>query len=143
MTKKPTRGGLRNPPGGRPPSPNSKKPFLVKLPAEVIDWLRQRKKNDPKFSMGGWIGATLRDAIHNRRSEYVAVCAMPDDPGYFALYGIEGDGPAAANREGERVAEAFDQRLLVVARWRHWPGSMGIGWLDELKKPYDESNESN
>jgi len=65
------RGGERIPgPGkklGRPPSTQRKQPFLVKLPPEVIAWLRARKEVDPAFSMGGWIGHTLRDAIRKQR----------------------------------------------------------------------------
>ena len=56
------KGGLREG-AGRPPSANSKQPFPLKLPPEVIEWLRARKDADPAFSMGGWIGATLRAAI--------------------------------------------------------------------------------
>ena len=63
MTQKTKRGGLRNPPGGAPRKPSSKQPFLVKLPPQVIDWLRGRKAADPRFSMGGWIGDVTKAAI--------------------------------------------------------------------------------
>ena len=63
MTKKTKRGGLRNPPGGRPLDPNKKVPRSVRLPAEVDDWLQERKAADQAFNTNAWIGNTLAAAI--------------------------------------------------------------------------------
>lgn len=63
MTNQTKRGGLRNPPGGRPPDPNKKVPRSVRLPSEVDDWLQDRKRSDPSFNVNAWIGATLQAAI--------------------------------------------------------------------------------
>lgn len=125
------RGGQRKG-AGRPPNPQAtKQPFPVKLPPEVIEWLRTRKKANPGFSMGGWIGATLRDAIHDRRSLFVAVCTLaPEDPDRLVLYGFEADGLTAARKEAERIATATGHKLVFAARWRHWPGAMGMGQIE-------------
>ncbi len=66
MIKKTKRGGLRNPPGGRPPDPNKKVQISVRLPAEVAAWLQERKEADPGFNTNVWIGDTLQAAISTK-----------------------------------------------------------------------------
>jgi hypothetical protein len=41
MTQKSNRGGLRNPPGGRPPKADKKILVTFKLPPALVDRLRQ------------------------------------------------------------------------------------------------------
>jgi len=51
MTDKPTPGGLRNPPGGRPPLPESERKvkLSITISPEVRDWLKAKRKrpNEP------------------------------------------------------------------------------------------------
>lgn len=51
MTDKPTRGGLRSPPGGRPPLPESERKvkLSITISPELRDWLKARRTrpNEP------------------------------------------------------------------------------------------------
>jgi len=65
MNSKSQRGGLRNPPGGRPPKPDGSKyhSFSLRLPPDLDDWLRARKSADSKFNMNGFIANAIREKI--------------------------------------------------------------------------------
>lgn len=48
--KRDSRGGLRNPPGGRPPKPETKyKAISVKLPPDILEWLNANAGNRNGF----------------------------------------------------------------------------------------------
>lgn len=70
MSKKRQRGGLRNPPGGRPRKPAREKyqQYPLKLPPDLIEWLEQNTTNRNGFIVEairekiGWSGAKKRPA---------------------------------------------------------------------------------
>lgn len=49
MTKKTNRGGLRNPPGGRPKKPDAYQAISLKLPPDLIEWLKANTDNRNNF----------------------------------------------------------------------------------------------
>lgn len=57
------RGGLRNPPGGRPPKGEEEKyrQYPLKLPPDVIEWLEANVENK-----NGFIVEAVRVAIQRR-----------------------------------------------------------------------------
>ena len=59
MTKS-NRGGLRNPPGGRPPKPPEKKyrQISLKLPPDLLEWLTENTDN-----RNGFIVEAIREKI--------------------------------------------------------------------------------
>jgi len=58
MTQKSNRGGLRNPPGGRPPKPDKYKAISLKLPPDLIEWLNAHTVN-----RNGFIVEAVREKI--------------------------------------------------------------------------------
>lgn len=57
--KQPNRGGLRNPPGGRPPKPEEKYIAIsLKLPPELLEWLNAHADN-----RNGFIVEAIREKI--------------------------------------------------------------------------------
>jgi hypothetical protein len=50
MNKKSNRGGLRNPPGGRPKKPEGAMVSTsIRLPQDLMDWLRDNTTNRNEF----------------------------------------------------------------------------------------------
>lgn len=59
MTQKSNRGGLRNPPGGRPKKPEGAMVSTsIRLPSDLIEWLKQNTTNRNE-----WIIEAIREKI--------------------------------------------------------------------------------
>jgi hypothetical protein len=65
MGEKSKRGGLRNPPGGRPPKPASEKykKYPLALPPDMIEWLNANLEHGQR---NGFIVEAVRVAIEKR-----------------------------------------------------------------------------
>jgi hypothetical protein len=66
MTNKSNRGGLRNPPGGRPKKPPEEVlvSTSIRLPQDLVDWLRANTEN-----RNGFIIEAIREKIKNDTSK--------------------------------------------------------------------------
>lgn len=64
MTKKSNRGGLRNPPGGRPKKPEGAMVSTsIRLPKDLIEWLR----SNAKYRRNEFIIEAIREKIERAR----------------------------------------------------------------------------
>lgn len=64
MAKQSNRGGLRNPPGGRPPKAGKDGPVMVstsiRLPPALLEWLKENTTNRNE-----WIIEAIREKMKN------------------------------------------------------------------------------
>lgn len=70
------RGGLRNPPGGRPPKPASElyQKVPLKLPPDLIAWLAENTTN-----RNGFIVEAVKEKIKRYHSNKLGKVTIPED----------------------------------------------------------------
>jgi hypothetical protein len=64
MTKKSNRGGLRNPPGGRPKKPEGTTlvSTSIRLPSDLMEWLKENTTNRNE-----WIIEAIQEKIERSK----------------------------------------------------------------------------